>query len=241
MAGFNAAWWVALGIGVALLTIDFKLSAQRKKKLGWPLLALSFLFIGIGLSGFIHDYWVSKERLHSQPQLSNPLQAPSNSSAPSSESPKPSKKSLTKKDAVRGNSVHIERVSKIEQQSSGDCSPNMIGGANTVSCGPPPLKLNASLRTVTSDKQGLIETIITVTPNQPVAAPCAVAIEFDNPIASIAAAIAGTATTTLTGRLPRLGKHVMVPVGDSFNPQHALVINVYSEQPIRVVGDPHLE
>jgi hypothetical protein len=32
--------------------------------------------------------------------------------------------------------VHVEKGSKIELQSNGDCSPNIIGGSNTVNCGP---------------------------------------------------------------------------------------------------------
>jgi hypothetical protein len=107
--------------------------------------------------------------------------------------------------------------------------------------GPPPLKLTASLQTVASDKEGLMKTAITVTPNQPVTAPSAVEIEFDNPITGITAAVAGTDTTTLTGRLPRIGKHAMVPVADGFNAQHSLIVFVYSEQPVKVLGDPHLE
>lgn len=35
------------------------------------------------------------------------------------------------------NSVHVEGGSTIDQHSSGDCSPNMVGGANTVNCVPP--------------------------------------------------------------------------------------------------------
>ena len=34
------------------------------------------------------------------------------------------------------NSVHLGKGSKIEQQSSGNCSPNIIGGASTVNCVP---------------------------------------------------------------------------------------------------------
>jgi hypothetical protein len=35
------------------------------------------------------------------------------------------------------NSVHVENGSKIEQHSTGDCSPNIIGGSAKVNCGPP--------------------------------------------------------------------------------------------------------
>jgi hypothetical protein len=144
------------------------------------------------------------------------------------------------KDSSQGNSVHVEHGSKIEQQSSGDCSPNIVGGGNAVNCGPPPLKLKAALETVTSDKEGFIETLITITPNRAVSAPTGVALEFDNPTATIIYSVAGTNTTLLSGP-SRNGKHAMVPVGMSFNPQHALVLTVYSELPLTLLADPHLE
>jgi len=43
------------------------------------------------------------------------------------------------------NSVHVEHGSKIEQQSSGDCSPNMIGGSSTVNCAPQPRIPNGNI------------------------------------------------------------------------------------------------
>jgi hypothetical protein len=36
------------------------------------------------------------------------------------------------------NSVHLEKGAQVEQHSSGDCSPNIIGGSSTVNCAPPP-------------------------------------------------------------------------------------------------------
>jgi len=46
------------------------------------------------------------------------------------------------------NSVHLEGGSKIEQQSSGPCSPNIIGGANSFNCGPPPPEIKWSVHEV---------------------------------------------------------------------------------------------
>jgi hypothetical protein len=43
------------------------------------------------------------------------------------------------------NSVHIDRGSKIEQQSSGDCSPNIIGGNSRVTCAPQPRIPNSAV------------------------------------------------------------------------------------------------
>jgi hypothetical protein len=47
--------------------------------------------------------------------------------------------------AQQDNSVRVEHGSKIEQQSSGDCSPNIIGGSNTVKCAPEPRIANSSV------------------------------------------------------------------------------------------------
>jgi len=113
-------------------------------------------------------------------------------------------------------------------------------GTQTVNNGPPPLELKASLAMSASDQPGLIKAIITVTPNQPVVAPTAIALEFDNPIKSMGWWIAGSATTTGGGPF-RNGKHAMVSIGTSFSPQHALLLTIYSELPLTLLADPHLE
>jgi hypothetical protein len=39
---------------------------------------------------------------------------------------------------VQDNSVHMGDGAALDQNSNGDCSPNIVGGSNTVNCGPPP-------------------------------------------------------------------------------------------------------
>jgi hypothetical protein len=56
------------------------------------------------------------------------------------------RKQVQPKAASQDNSVHLEHGSKIEQQSNGDCSPNMIGSGNTNNCNQPP-RVIASVQT----------------------------------------------------------------------------------------------
>jgi hypothetical protein len=51
--------------------------------------------------------------------------------------------------ASQDNSVHMDHGSKIEQQSNGDCSPNMVGGG-TVNCAPPERHLSEQQKTILS-------------------------------------------------------------------------------------------
>jgi hypothetical protein len=46
------------------------------------------------------------------------------------------------------NSVHIEKGSTVDQKSSGDCSPNIIGGSSTVNCAPPPIEMKWNAKKV---------------------------------------------------------------------------------------------
>jgi hypothetical protein len=47
--------------------------------------------------------------------------------------------------AAQDNSVHVESGGVIQQQSGGNCSPNIVGGSNTVNCGPPPPRISFSV------------------------------------------------------------------------------------------------
>jgi len=74
------------------------------------------------------------------------------------------------KTSSQDNSVHMDKGSKIEQQSGGPCSPNIVGGSNTVNCGPPPpppLKLSWQISTNQSREEGTYTYIVTITVNIP--------------------------------------------------------------------------
>jgi hypothetical protein len=105
---------------------------------------------------------------------------------------------------------------------------------------PPPLELKASLRTVASDKEGLIQTEITIVPTQAVSAPFGIALEFDNPIESIWF-IVKDAGATIGGGPYRLGTHALTTVGTGISPSHPLVITVHSVLPVKLLKSPTIE
>jgi hypothetical protein len=91
---------------------------------------------------------------------------------------------LPKETARQDNSVHVDRGSKIEQQSSGDCSPNIVGGSNTVNCGPsppPPLKISWNVSPNQSRDASEYVLMVTVTVNTPMS-PVAVGVICDTPL-----------------------------------------------------------
>lgn len=151
--------------------------------------------------------------------------------------------------APQDNSVHVEDGSKIEQQSSGDCSPNIVGGANTVNCGPPSLRLEYSFRTLLDGEQGgfvfdpakcTVRSHMRIVPNQIVPPPIRVALDFDFPVSEIATTIEGVGATMGGGPFT-VGTHaVSSPISPGIGPHNPLIIEVCSAVPIKLTGEPHL-
>jgi len=88
----------------------------------------------------------------SQPQPEAPT------SAPATTSPRvPAQKHQSPPNPAKpqhGNAVHIGDHTGVSQSSTGDCSPNIIGGSPTVNCGPlppPPLQYTWSIQDVKSE------------------------------------------------------------------------------------------
>jgi hypothetical protein len=128
-------------------------------------------------------------------------------------------------------------------QTQGPCGGGIAmngGTANGGTCGPPPLSMTTTQETVTSDRDGLIKTIITVTPNVAIPAPTAVAVEFDNPITSMGFWVRRVAQASGGGPF-RNGTNAMITIGTGFNPQHPLLLTVYSVLPVKVLKPPTLE
>jgi hypothetical protein len=155
--------------------------------------------------------------------------------------PKPLKTGKAKEKPTADNSVHVGTGASIDQSTQGDCSPNMIGGSNTVNCEAPPLKLMPNPVVVASDQEGLIKTVITVVPNKDVVPPFNVVLKFDIPIKSVGVWIAGSGG--LVGGGPAAvssGTDPVIPLGTGFNPKHPLLLTVYSTAPVTLLGI-HLE
>src|ERR1700733_1981498 len=85
-----------------------------------------------------------KSELPSNPATAEPpvINQPAGAVAQPAPIPKKHRKRASAAPGSQDNSVHIDGGSKVQQESSGDCSPNIIGGANTVNCGPPEPKIN---------------------------------------------------------------------------------------------------
>jgi hypothetical protein len=148
--------------------------------------------------------------------------------------------------AAQDNSVHVEGGGKIDQQSNGDCSPNMIGGSNTVNCGPPPIVLQVvSLDTNPAqsrwaDKPGFVKTEIKITSNQPIVAPFFIELDFDNPISEIVNSVENVGVQ-FGGGTYRLGTHARDTVTTSIGPHHPLLVVVWSTLPVKLVNPPRVE
>ena len=79
----------------------------------------------------------SAGRVKSQLPPLTPPETSAKSLGPRKPSPRGSKAAIPAK-SKQDSSVHISSGAVVEQNGKGDCSPNIIGGSNTVICGPPP-------------------------------------------------------------------------------------------------------
>lgn len=144
--------WNLLAIGSAVM-IWFAIRAYTKrlrsgKSLIWNLTAGllmgSILLIGMTQLIALKRYMEARSAVTASTQtggtqLSTPQTNASTASAASAEQPqhksKPRPKATSKKATSKeDNSVHIEKGVTLDQSSTGLCSPNIIGGHNTVNC-----------------------------------------------------------------------------------------------------------
>ena len=116
--------------------------------------------------------------------------------------------------------------------------------------GPPPLELKATLEIVPSDKGTFgfpanecpVKTRITITPNQAVPPPIAVALDFDNPISKIASTVLGV-SGQMGGGPYRLGTNALAPPISSpgITATHPLLVEVCSAEILKLTAAPRLE
>jgi len=82
---FNSAWFIATAIGVVLVAIDFLISEQWRKRIGWALLSVGLLLFFIGLDGGYGFYTKFRKPGTSpalQSQTSTPEKSPPKSQPP---------------------------------------------------------------------------------------------------------------------------------------------------------------
>jgi len=147
------------------------------------------------------------------------------------------------------NSVHVDKGGKIEQQSSGPCSPNIVGGTTSVNCGPPPLKLEYTFNTLPKGVQGKflfdpvecpVQSQMRITPNQSVPPPIRVAMDFDFPVKKVAT-VPENVGAFMGGGPFTVGTHVISsPVSPGIGPHHALIVGLCSDVPVKLIGEPKL-
>jgi hypothetical protein len=135
----------------------------------------------------------------------------------------------TKAAPTPGGSVAVG--GNVTQNSEGDCSPNIVGGANTVTCGPPQLRLQWSAKEVPADG-GDFEYIqaVTLTVNTPyspvsLAVVCDSEIEDIRPIGatmSVASGISGKNVALISWASPAIV------------PNHPFVLWVLAKKPFSV-------
>jgi hypothetical protein len=247
---------VNVWLGAGVLALAFGLVARSfwawegpsRWHIAWRSLTI---LVAAGLYAAIIIPQIKKELAREHPSLIAqkppspvaPLVPPTETnSKPPNEKPKTEKPHIVKRTPDQKQSGGKDNV-QTGPITQGPCSNLQVGGSQnsaTTNCGPPPLEMSASSQTVPTDKEGLVKTIITITPNVPVPAPTSVAVEFDNPVSSMGFWVAGAAGV-IGGGPYRNGVHGLISIGTGFSAQHPLLLTVYSEKPVRVIQPPKLE
>jgi len=98
-------------------------------------LLATVLFMGSGLWGL--DFWLTQQK--AKQDAANQPPPPGHTVAPPPivpiiRTPRPAAPASNPPKPRQDNSVHVGAGATIEQESKGDCSPNMIGGNSTVNC-----------------------------------------------------------------------------------------------------------
>jgi hypothetical protein len=144
---------VVLVVGAMLLVSghthsEAGMAVSRKRKLAAYAVGGAFLSLGVMGMRVVYTREFGKRPLstlgRAETKQSTPA-APESNNPPSNPSAVKSKNEQEKRTAhatvppaPHDNSVHIGEGAKVEQESKGPCSPNIIGGNSTVNCSPTP-------------------------------------------------------------------------------------------------------
>jgi hypothetical protein len=155
LAGIGQSGVVGMQITHALFWLAFVLSIVTAPMAAWLLsqsvkgAVVAFVATAVIVGGGLLwlDVWLRRE-LDRQAMLNQPPPA-IHTSAPPPIVPIIKTPHLTgtpnQTKTQQDNSVHIGKDAFLAQKSTGDCSPNIVGGSNTVNCGPPVQKSELAL------------------------------------------------------------------------------------------------
>jgi hypothetical protein len=249
IGGAKAAW-VAIAIGLAIggwlhLTEDV---VNKERPFKWE--AKCYWYIGIVAVVFaVGGWYLFGRRITPHSVEATPPQQPS-TAPPVPRTPSPSPSTSPKPAATKG---HKKNRDKIE---TGDikqgCGAIQVGGESnqaSVNCGPPPLKLEYSFQTLNSGEQGSfsfdaakcpVRTHMRIIPNQSVPPPIRVALDFDQLVSEIETTIENVGAMMGGGPFT-VGLHaISSPISPGIGPHNPLIVEVCSDVPIKLTGEPHL-
>jgi hypothetical protein len=130
----QALFWLAFGISVLAAPLATWLISPS-----WRYCLASFACTAVVVGGGLRllDSWLVAKKAEqdtiNQSRLPSQTAAPS-PSVPIIKTPAPLIQASHPPKPQQDNSVHIEKGAMVEQTSKGPCSPNIIGGSNTVNC-----------------------------------------------------------------------------------------------------------
>jgi hypothetical protein len=238
----HAYFWLAFGLAVATAPTAAYL-IWKSFKFATICLVATVVVMGGGLWHL--DSWLTLKK--AQQDAANQPPSPLHTSAPPPSVP--IIKTLVPHNPIpvkpqQDNSVHVEHGGKIEMQSSGDCSPNIVGGSNSVNCGPPPLVMQWAVRDIDppnlpEDKHTFkYEKQITVSVNQ-VYTPISVGVVCSDEIGEIDGHVMGKEThfAPMFGT-DRDNKKVgfVYWEGTPAGPDRPLFILVWSDTPLSILA-----
>jgi hypothetical protein len=139
----HVLFWLAFAVSVLAAPLTVWLTSQS-----WRRCSAVFVCTAVVVGGGMWwlDSWLAQEKARQDatnqpPSLVHLTGLPP--SVPIAKTPSlgPSVRKPSSTRPPQDNSVHIGSGASVNQSSTGDCSPNMIGGSNTVNCGPPALRI----------------------------------------------------------------------------------------------------
>jgi len=184
-------------------------------------------------------------RHYDKPTLSTAIEQPRTQpippSVPIAKTPlaRPSVSTASPTKPQQDNSVHIGDRTTVSQSSTGDCSPNMIGGTNTVNCGPPappPLHYTWSTKDVKSQKPEYKFAKAIVVQTNIVTQPVSIAVRADGEIEDLTVCCGVFMMESIGNDTNDKRKWFVSFEAPAFRPDKSLLVTVFSEKPLSILA-----